>query len=111
MLGEADLVRGALDRGERMGSIMAPSVVLRDGSMELAIGAAGGTRLRSALIEVAAGVLDEGLPAGEGVARPRPHAAGGRVALAPRFSDATPSAPARKGLAGRRSSPHAPHLA
>jgi len=48
MLGEADLVRGALEPGERMGSMMAPSVVLRDGSMELAIGAAGGTRLRRA---------------------------------------------------------------
>ena len=98
MLGEADLVRGALEPGERMGSMMAPSVVLRDGSMELAIGAAGGTRLRSALIEVAAGVLDEGLPAGEAVARPRLHAAGGRVQLEPGFSNATVGALERKGF-------------
>src|SRR2546430_6522949 len=81
-----------------MGSMMAPSVVLRDGGLELAIGAAGGTRLRSALIEVAAGVLDEGLPAGEAVARPRLHAAGGRVQLEPGFSDATVSALERKGF-------------
>jgi gamma-glutamyltranspeptidase/glutathione hydrolase len=98
MLGEADLVRGALEPGGRMGSMMAPSVVLRDGSMELAIGAAGGTRLRSALIEVAAGVLDEGLPAGEAVARPRLHAAGGRVQLEPGFSNATVGALERKGF-------------
>jgi gamma-glutamyltranspeptidase/glutathione hydrolase len=98
MLGEADLVRGAPEPGERMGSMMAPSVVLRDGGMELAIGAAGGTRLRSALIEVAAGVLDEGLPAGDAVARPRLHAAGGRVQLEPGFSDATVSALERKGF-------------
>ena len=98
MLGEADLVRGALEPGERMGSMMAPSVVLRDGSMELAIGAAGGTRLRSALIEVAAGVLDEGLPAGDAVARPRLHAAGGRVQLEPGFSNATVGALERKGF-------------
>jgi gamma-glutamyltranspeptidase/glutathione hydrolase len=98
MLGEADLVRGALEPGDRMGSMMAPSVVLRDGGLELAIGAAGGTRLRSALIEVAAGVLDEGLPAGEAVARGRLHAAGGRIHLEPGFSEATITALAQDGF-------------
>src|SRR5438105_4045514 len=98
MLGEADLVRGALEPGERMGSMMAPSVVLRDGSMELAIGAAGGTRLRSALIEVAAGVLDEGLAPRDSVARPRLHAAGGRVQLQPGVSDASVCALEHKGF-------------
>jgi gamma-glutamyltranspeptidase/glutathione hydrolase len=98
MLGEADLIRGALEPGDRMGSMMAPSVVLRDGGLELAIGAAGGTRLRSALIEVAAGVLDEGLPAGEAVARGRLHAAGGRIHLEPGFSEATITALAQDGF-------------
>jgi gamma-glutamyltranspeptidase/glutathione hydrolase len=98
MLGEADLIRGALEPGDRMGSMMAPSVVLRDGGLELAIGAAGGTRLRSALIEVAAGVLDEGLPASEAVARGRLHAAGGRVHLEPGFSEATITALAQDGF-------------
>jgi len=98
MLGEADLVRGALEPGDRMSSMMAPSVVLRNGAMELAIGAAGGTRLRSALIEVAAGVLDEGLPPSEAVARPRLHAAGGRIQLEPGFSDATVAALERQGF-------------
>jgi len=98
MLGEADLMRGALEPGDRMGSMMAPSVVLRDGGLELAIGAAGGTRLRSALIEVAAGVLDEGLSAGDAVARGRLHAAGGRVQLEPGFSEATIAALAQDGF-------------
>ena len=98
MLGEADLIRGALEPGDRMGSMMAPSVVLRDGGLELAIGAAGGTRLRSALIEVAAGVLDEGLPAGEAVGRGRLHAAGGRVQLEPGFSEGTIAALAQDGF-------------
>ena len=98
MLGETDLIRGALEPGDRMGSMMAPSVVLRDGALELAIGAAGGTRLRSALIEVAAGVLDEGLAAAEAVARPRLHAAGGRVQLEPGFSDATLAALEQEGF-------------
>ena len=98
MLGESDLVRGSLEPGERMGSMMAPSVVLRDGGLELAIGAAGGTRLRSALLEVAAGVLDEGLRPGDAVARPRLHAAGRRVQLEPGFSDATVGALEREGF-------------
>lgn len=87
MLGESDLVRGSLEPGERMDSMMAPSVVLRDDRLELTIGAAGGTRLRSALLEVAAGVLDEGLTPADAVARPRLHAAAGRVQLEPGFSD------------------------
>jgi gamma-glutamyltranspeptidase / glutathione hydrolase len=87
MLGESDLLRGSLEPGERMDSMMAPSVVLRDDRLELAIGAAGGTRLRSALLEVTAGVLDEGLTPADAVARPRLHAAAGRVQLEPGFSD------------------------
>jgi gamma-glutamyltranspeptidase / glutathione hydrolase len=87
MLGEAELIREALEPGERMGSMMAPSVVLGPNGLDLAIGAAGGSRLRSALIQVAAGVLDEGLSPGEAVSRPRLHAADGRVQLEPGFSD------------------------
>ena len=98
MLGEADLVRGALEPGDRMGSMMAPSLVLRGDSLELAIGAAGGTRLRGALIQVAAGVLDEGLPPGEAVGRPRLHASEGRVQLEPGFSDMTLGALEQEGF-------------
>jgi gamma-glutamyltranspeptidase/glutathione hydrolase len=101
MLGEAELIRDALDPGERMGSMMAPSVVLGTGGLELAIGAAGGSRLRSALIQVAAGVLDEGLTPGEAVSRPRLHAADGRVQLEPGFSDETVAALERNGYEAR----------
>ena len=76
MLGEIDLVRGPLEAGERMQSMMAPTVALgEDGRFELAAGAAGGTRLRTALLGVIAGVLDERLSPGEAVARPRFHPA------------------------------------
>ena len=97
MLGEADLIRGALEPGERMGSMMAPSVVLGDQGLELAIGAAGGTRLRGALIQVAAGILDEGLRPADAVARPRLHAAVGRVQLEPGFSEETVATLHRQG--------------
>ena len=75
MLGEVDLVRGTLEPGERMQSMMAPTVALdEDGRFELAAGAAGGTRLRTALLGVVAGVLDEGLSPSAAVSRPRFHA-------------------------------------
>jgi gamma-glutamyltranspeptidase/glutathione hydrolase len=67
--------------------MMAPTLALRDGAVELGIGAAGGTRLGGALVQVAAGVLDEGLSAEAAVGRSRLHPAGGRVQLEPGFSD------------------------
>jgi gamma-glutamyltranspeptidase/glutathione hydrolase len=84
MLGEADLVRGQLEPGERMHSMMAPSLALEQtGRPVLAAGAAGGTRLRTALLTVVAGVLDEGLGAEEAIARPRFHPAGKTVNAEP----------------------------
>jgi gamma-glutamyltranspeptidase/glutathione hydrolase len=85
MLGEADLIRDPLQPGARMGSMMAPSLALDDEGVALAIGAAGGTRLRGALIQVAASILDEGLDALEAVDRPRLYSAAGLVHLEPGF--------------------------
>jgi gamma-glutamyltranspeptidase/glutathione hydrolase len=75
MLGEADLVRGRLDPGTRMQSMMAPTLALDAGGLALAAGAAGGTRLRTALLSVLAAILDERLTAEQAVARPRFHPA------------------------------------
>ena len=61
MLGEVDLLLGPLEPGARMASMMAPSLALDGEGPVLAIGAAGGTRLRTALTGVAAAILDEGL--------------------------------------------------
>jgi gamma-glutamyltranspeptidase/glutathione hydrolase len=73
MLGEMDLVRGRLEPGGRMQSMMAPTLVFDERGLSLAAGAAGGTRLRGALLTSIAGVLDEGLTPDEAVARPRFH--------------------------------------
>jgi gamma-glutamyltranspeptidase/glutathione hydrolase len=73
MLGEADLLRGRLEPGSRMQSMMAPTLVVEAAGVALAAGAAGGTRLRTALLGVLAGVLDEGVLPEEAVARPRFH--------------------------------------
>jgi len=92
MLGETDLIRGSLKPGERMGSMMAPSLALDPGGLVLALGSAGGARLRSALVQVAAGILDEGLDPEDAVSRPRLHAAAGIVQLEPGFdADVAPT--------------------
>lgn len=81
MLGEADLLVGSLEPGERMASMMVPSLALDENGVELAAGAAGGPRLRSALLQVVAGVLDEGLDLQAAVDRPRLHPVGSIVHL------------------------------
>jgi gamma-glutamyltranspeptidase/glutathione hydrolase len=75
MLGERDLVSGELAPGERVMSMTAPSIAVDDSGLALAIGAAGGTRLRTALVQVASGILDEGLVPSEAIGRPRFHPA------------------------------------
>jgi gamma-glutamyltranspeptidase / glutathione hydrolase len=92
MLGETDLIRGTLVPGERMASMMVPSVALDHEGLAFAGGAAGGTRLRGALVQVASGILDEGFGPQEAVARPRLHPAAGVVQLEHGFPDEVPSA-------------------
>jgi gamma-glutamyltranspeptidase / glutathione hydrolase len=76
MLGETDLVRGPLRPGTRMESMMAPTLVFDGDRIELGIGAAGGTRLRTALVGVLAAVLHEGLAPQPAIDRPRFHPEG-----------------------------------
>jgi gamma-glutamyltranspeptidase/glutathione hydrolase len=83
MLGEVDLLRGPLEPGGRMESMMAPSLAVGWDGPVLAIGAAGGTRLRTALVGVAAGILDEGLDPASAVTRPRFHPAGSTIHAEP----------------------------
>src|SRR5205085_4378546 len=71
MLGEADLVRGRLEPGRRMESMMAPTLTFDGDGLSLAAGAAGRTRLRTALLGVIAGTLEDGLPPAHAVGRPR----------------------------------------
>jgi gamma-glutamyltranspeptidase/glutathione hydrolase len=89
MLGEADLVTGARP-GERLTSMMAPSIVLRDGEPRLVIGSAGSARLRGAILQVVANVVARGMSVAEAVDAPRIHVEEGVVhcedaAVADRF--------------------------
>jgi len=83
MLGEVDLLTEPLEPGDRMQSMMAPSVVLDGAGLVLAVGSAGGTRLRTALLTVAAAILDEGLAPQDAVDLPRVHPAGDVVNAEP----------------------------
>jgi gamma-glutamyltranspeptidase / glutathione hydrolase len=91
MLGEADLIVGELEPGERMASMMAPIVGRDRDGLALGVGAAGGTRLRSALVQVLSGVLDDGQSPGDAVNRPRLHPVGELVHLEPGFPDHVPA--------------------
>ena len=59
--------------GRRMPSMMAPSIVMRDGEVELVLGSAGSNRIRSALLQTIVGVVDHGLGVREAVDAPRVH--------------------------------------
>ena len=90
MLGEQDLNPLGFHRqpaGLRIPSMMAPTVVLRDGEPEVALGSAGSNRIRSAVLQTLLGVVDEGLGAEEAVARPRVHFEEGRVDAEPGVDD------------------------
>jgi gamma-glutamyltranspeptidase/glutathione hydrolase len=76
MLGEVDLLVAEPVPGARMSSMMAPSFAFDADGLALAIGAAGGTRLRTALALVLPGILDERLAPQAAVDRPRFHPAG-----------------------------------
>jgi gamma-glutamyltranspeptidase/glutathione hydrolase len=75
MLGEADLV-GASRPGERLTSMMAPSVVMHDDRVRLVVGSAGSARLRGAILQVVANVVARGMPVVEAVGAPRIHLEG-----------------------------------
>jgi gamma-glutamyltranspeptidase/glutathione hydrolase len=59
--------------GRRMPSMMAPSVVMREGEVELVLGSAGSNRIRSALLQTIVAVVDHGLSAKMAVEAPRVH--------------------------------------
>jgi gamma-glutamyltranspeptidase/glutathione hydrolase len=83
LLGESDIAHGDPRPGDRLESRMAPTLAFDANGLELAIGAAGATRLRTALATVLAAILDEGLDAEAAVGLPRVH-------VTPELVDAEP---------------------
>ena len=86
MLGEEDLNPLGFHRhdpGRRIPSMMAPTVVLRDGVPEVALGSAGSNRIRSAILQTILAVVDGGLGARDAVEAPRVHFEGGVLEAEP----------------------------
>ena len=78
MLGESHLTGKALP-GERLMSLMAPSVLLQDGRPRLVLGSAGSRRLHGAIFQVVVNVAGRGLSVKDAVEAPRMHAEAGIV--------------------------------
>jgi len=76
--------------------MMAPSVLLDGERVRLALGSAGSTRIRTALLQVLLDVVDFGMRVGQAVAAPRLHWDGARVHCEPGFSDAACAALGRR---------------
>jgi gamma-glutamyltranspeptidase/glutathione hydrolase len=72
MLGETHLA-GEVRPGERVRSLMTPSLLLREGVPRLVVGSAGSTRLHGAILQVVANVAARGLGVEEAVRAPRIH--------------------------------------
>ncbi|HYP45822.1 MAG TPA: gamma-glutamyltransferase [Propionibacteriaceae bacterium] len=87
MLGEGELVREALEPGSRMGSMMSPLIALDENDhLVLAAGAAGGSRIRPALVQSVLRMLTGATPQ-QAIDAPRLNALPGMVRLEPGFSD------------------------
>jgi gamma-glutamyltranspeptidase/glutathione hydrolase len=92
MMGEQDLNPLGFHRhppGRRMPSMMAPTVVLRHGVAELAVGSAGSNRIRSAILQTIIRSIDDGMEASRAVQAPRLHYEDGVVYTEPGI-DASP---------------------
>jgi gamma-glutamyltranspeptidase/glutathione hydrolase len=105
MLGEEDLNPLGFHRhrpGRRIPSMMAPTVVLRDGRPEVTLGSAGSNRIRSAILQTILRVVDDGLPAQEAVAAPRIHFEGELVETEPGIDERELAALERDGWTVQR---------
>ena len=92
MLGEQDLNPLGFHRhpaGRRLPSMMAPTVVLRDGAPQLVLGSAGSNRIRSAILQTIVRVVDDGLRAPDAVQAPRLHFEDGIVYVEPGIDAST----------------------
>ena len=105
MLGEEDLNPLGFHRippGRRVSSMMAPTVVLRDGEIELGLGSAGSNRIRSAILQTIVRVVEQGMGADEAVRAPRLHFEQGVVQAEPGIDEAALARLEARGLAVAR---------
>jgi gamma-glutamyltranspeptidase/glutathione hydrolase len=86
MLGEEDLNPQGFHRippGQRVSSMMSPTLALSDDEVVLGLGSAGSNRIRSAIVQTAVRVLQDGMDAGDAVRAGRIHFEAGTVQAEP----------------------------
>jgi gamma-glutamyltranspeptidase/glutathione hydrolase len=100
MLGEDDLHPGGFHRGspgERVASMMAPTLVLdSDGGVVLALGSGGSKRIRTAIVQVVSAVVAHGRALHDAVEAPRVHWDGDTVQVEPGLPEPTIAALRRR---------------
>ncbi|WP_163339636.1 gamma-glutamyltransferase family protein [Desulfopila sp. IMCC35008] len=88
MMGEDDLHPEGFHSsppGQRVGSMMSPSLLLRDDKVQLVIGSGGSKRIRTAISQVISQVVDFGRDLDEAVAAPRLYWDEDRLQVEPGF--------------------------
>ena len=91
MMGEDDLHPDGFHSappGQRVGSMMAPSLLLQDGRPRLALGSGGSKRIRTAILQVLSNVIDFDMDLAAAVNAPRLHWDGDALQVEPGFSAA-----------------------
>lgn len=86
MMGEEDLSPDGFFShapGDRLPSMMSPTVVTHRGEAELVLGSAGSSRICGAILQVLVNVLDRGMPAQDAVDAPRLHLGGDHLHVEP----------------------------
>ena len=74
MLGELDVIGiGARAPGDRLASMMAPTIVLEDGRPRLALGSAGSVRLAGAIVQAIEASVGRGAPLADAIEGARLH--------------------------------------
>ncbi len=72
---------GRMEPGERARSSISPLMVLRDGEPVLVLGAAGGARIISAVVQAVLRVVDQGMSLPDALAAARVHPVDGGIAM------------------------------
>jgi len=100
MLGEADLHPQGFHKlppGERLTTMMSPTILLEDGKPRLVLGSGGSTRLRGAIFQVISNVIDFKMPLVDAVNAPRVHFEDGVLQLEGGIADRTAAGLRQKG--------------
>ena len=90
VLGEEDLNPGGFHRhapGQRLPSMMSPTIVLREGRPVLVTGSGGSNRIRSVIIQVLINALEKGETLEAATLSPRLHFDGEKLQVEPGFTD------------------------